>query len=182
MDTSKRMFIPPACSPPHAMMLRLHYTQTSAPSWLHGHAQRHSQSLSSASPARHGHERVHESSSLSTADAGSGPACCLRWGACALHLEDRHAVLSSCHVPRAGPLVGHVLPKRGRAACSKIELGRLRWQAACAGSQVPLQLLCIAAERACGPCLHRRAFSSICSVAPCVPCNAMESLSMLRPA
>ncbi len=140
------------------------------------HAQRHGQRLSSALPPRHGHERVCEGCSFSAADASRGPARCLRWRACALHLEYGHALLSSCPVPRAGPLVGHGLPKRGWAACSKVELGRLRWQAACAGSQVPLQLLCIVAERAHGCCLHWRALpSTICSVAPCMPCFAMQN-------
>ena len=68
------------------------------------------------------------------ADAGCRPACCLRWRPCALHLGEGHALLSSCHVPRAGTLIGHVLPERGRAACSKVKLGRLRRQAACAGA------------------------------------------------
>ena len=106
-------------------------------------------------PCRHGEQGVCEGGALGAANAGSRAAASLKRHSRALLCRCRRAVLGCCSyncMTCAGRLRCRLLLGQGWAAWGGLGLGRLRWRAraAKAGAEVPLQLLCIAAERAGG--------------------------------
>lgn len=106
----------------------------------------------SSVPCGHGEQGVCKGGALGAANAGSRAAASLERHSRALLCRYWRAVLGCCGcscMTCAGCLRCRLLLGQGRAAWGRLGPGRLRWRAR-AGAQVPLQLLCIAAERSGG--------------------------------
>jgi hypothetical protein len=126
-------------------------------------------------PCRYGEQRVCKGGALGAANAGSRAAASLKRHSRALRRRCRQAVLRCCSyncMTCAGRLRCRLLLSQGRVDWGGLGLGRLRWRASAAkaGAQVPLQLLCIAAERAGGNHLCRCTLQSQWPAAPHMAC------------